>query len=181
MKWTTKNILLFVAVSAVWIYLGFKAYNYFYGEQEILESKTDLDLETDLLPTGSSLKSYALSDISYRDPFLDKVPSKSKYRKATSGRNHTSTPTNRHNISTRNLSKQNSKDHNKNTSINWPLIIYKGIIENPESGRTAGLLKINDREMFFLKGETFFGVTVNHIFADSVEVSFAKDFKTIVK
>lgn len=102
----------------------------------------------------------------YRDPFLGKkVKVKSKIRFAQNTKSSNSKQTNT----------------NKTTSLEWPVIQYKGMIKNNNAQRRVGIVNIGNQEFLIKEGNVINEVKFITINKNFIKVRFQKEQKTIAK
>ena len=172
MKWTAKNTVLVVLVIAVWSFIGYRAYDYFYGTDELdPEVISDAEASHDKISQTKRLN-YNLRSQDYRDPFLGRT-FRTNYRAVS---NHVSVGQNE-NTSRRSGVRANAQDKEPKQAIIWPKIVYKGIVQNPNKGNQAALVSVDGYDLFYLKGETIKGLTVLDIYTDSIRLKHQGEIK----
>jgi hypothetical protein len=65
--------------------------------------------------------------------------------------------------------------------VNWPLIVYGGIIKNKANNKTCSIIKINNIEYIMSVGDVCKDVKLIKTYKDSVLVMYDNAIKTIVK
>lgn len=65
--------------------------------------------------------------------------------------------------------------------LEWPAIIYGGMIKNQKSNKQFVLLQINGQANVMKQGDVKNGVELLVIFKDSIQVSFKKEIRIIKK
>lgn len=65
--------------------------------------------------------------------------------------------------------------------LQWPTLIYGGMIKNQQSSKQLALVKVNGKEIILKEGEMAGSVEIVKIFKDSVEVRMGKAVKVIRK
>ena len=65
--------------------------------------------------------------------------------------------------------------------INWPKISFGGIVKNQKSNKQVIIINIGEVGHLMKAGDVVSGVTLKKVFNDSIQVSFEKENKTIVK
>ena len=68
----------------------------------------------------------------------------------------------------------------KQLVFNWPLITYKGLIENKKASHKTGIIHFNNKSCLIREGDTLQGVSFFRLFKDSVKLKSGKQFKTVV-
>jgi hypothetical protein len=104
--------------------------------------------------------------LNYADPFLCKANG-SGVRDGNNLKNSSSSKM-------KDLSQLNEKK-----PIEWPLLIYGGIVKNMTSDNTICLVKINGKSKMFKSGDMKEDIKLLKIYKDSVVVSFYNEKKTI--
>lgn len=66
-------------------------------------------------------------------------------------------------------------------AVQWPAIIYGGMIKNQQSTRQLALVKINGKENILKAGEMVGTIELAKIYKDSIEVKMGKEKKVVKK
>jgi len=113
-----------------------------------------LNIESTLLDTFSIVANY-------RDPFLGKMISINKpvFNSLT----------------------KIAKTQKTIQSVQWPLIVYNGMIKNQKSNKQVVMVQINGQSNLMREKEIFAGIELMKIYKDSIEVGYQKQMKIIKK
>ncbi|MFA6924756.1 MAG: hypothetical protein WC223_10955 [Bacteroidales bacterium] len=65
--------------------------------------------------------------------------------------------------------------------LNWPKIVYGGIIKNKSSNKTVIIVNINGIGKLMSEGEIFNNIRIKKIYKDSIIAEFNNETKKIVK
>lgn len=145
-----KNIILGVAVLAVWGSIGYKIVS-------SLQKSSVVDLpSTNVFKTaGIKVKKENFSiDASYRDPFLNEV--KERVVKPTSD----------------DIFSQKTKPQ-----VRWPEIKYNGLVETSTKSKKVGLLQVNKKVFLVNDRDTTAKLQVVEIYKDSIRLKFSNEEK----
>ena len=105
--------------------------------------------------------------LNYPDPFLKGEAQVYNYTK-------TILPQANYNKTTVNTAKTK-----ENVQVNWPVIVYGGIIKNKGNNKTCSIIKINGVEYLMNVGGTYKDVTLIKVYKDSAIVQYKNIKKTI--
>ncbi|MGV6862283.1 MAG: hypothetical protein ACWA41_10955 [Putridiphycobacter sp.] len=165
-----KNTIALIAVLLIWGYLIKSKFNFFSNENTEAIAPTASNFVS---PKIYSKDTFALV-LSDHDPFLSgKGYSQYKPQKQinTNGVNQNRTPI-----------VQPQKVMPDAKTMVWPRIAYYGYVKNRTKGKKqACLIGINQSMQKMTMGETQNGVTLTHIYHDSIRVTFNQTSKTILK
>ncbi len=165
-----KNTIALIAVLLIWGYLIKSKFNFFSNENTEAIAPTTSNFVS---PKIYSKDTFALV-LSDHDPFL-----------SGNGYSHY-TPQKPINANAVNQNRtpivQPQKLVTNNQPIVWPKIAYYGYVKNRTKGKKQACLIGIDQAMHKMTiGETQNGVTLTHIYHDSVRVTFNQMSKTIIK
>jgi len=158
-------ILLPVAI-LIWGGIIFKIISYYFDKNTpdiVMTDNTMMNFPKNAIDTFSLL-------LNYPDPFLKSMAVFSNPGNVSYQRNNSK--------STVGLNNRNTKEIVK---VNWPAIVYGGIIKNKESKKTCSIVKINGVEHIMSVGDVYNDVHLLKLYKDSVVVSFKNNKKTFVK
>lgn len=158
--------ILFLAVVIIWGYVGFQFINGMSAEEEELS----LDELTDSSPTPIKLNTKQALKLNYQDPFLkSQIISQKKI------------------VPTVNQQKPSSIKKTEAiptiiTTFNWPVITYKGLIQNQNrTNRVLGLIQIDGKECLVKPGEKINNLLITSIKKDKVEISADGQTKSFLR
>jgi hypothetical protein len=151
-----KNIILGILVIFVWGLIAYKVLSYF---------KDGSNIE---LPNSNPIKSAGIKvkkekfriDASYSDPFLKEVKVKSSSTRGNQGYNDYQ-------------GYQPTK-----VQVNWPEIVYGGIIETTDKNSRIGLLKIKNSNFLVKTQDSVMNVRVLYVYKDSINLRYSNEVKT---
>jgi hypothetical protein len=151
------NIILIIAVIALWGTVGYRSVkNFFYTKEEFITENKKQNIKSILTQRDT----FNLGTLKY-DPFLKKsIPKQTKIT----------------------IHKTNKPQPKKNpeTEISFPDVKYFGYIKSGKNPEVL-LLKINNKLCRIHKGENKDGILIKKIYEDSIRISFNKTLRTIIK
>jgi hypothetical protein len=152
MKKKRNTYILLVVVLLVWSMVIYRFFSY-----------TGPEIPESAAPSTMSLKPIAIKkretfsiDVNYRDPFLGKM-----YLPVTSG-------------------KAKKKKHIVPEPIQWPQVIYKGIVSDNKNKKKVFMLIINGRAYMMKEKETQDEITLKRGNRQSITVKFKGDLTDIL-
>lgn len=150
-----KNIFLLIpAVLIIWGLIAYKIFS-------VVNPSDDLNYITNehrtFVPDSLQAEIKFKLDLNYRDPFLGRIISKKP-----------------------SVSKKQSKLRVKKTEIQFPPIVYNGLIKPKKVGRTTlYMVSINNKQHFFSTGTEIDGVTLLEGNDKEISIQFQKIKKQI--
>lgn len=163
------NIILILVVLALWGTIAYKSIYRFFPNEIDNPSITNSNLSINLQKIKKD--TFALQPLN-RDPFLDKSLQTEKKIISTNNSNVV--------IPKAKITKPPKVVVAKPIPV-WPTIAYYGYIKSYQKSEELVLVKINNQLEKMRKNQNIEGVKILRVFKDSIEVTFNKQKRYIVK
>lgn len=152
MKNKTKTYILLIAVVSIWGFIGYKVIMGLNPKETI---NLPLSQNVTFNPkTNITVDTFSVATVN-RDPFLGELLTKKKSFKKPIKKTH--------------------------KVVQWPPIIYNGIVGKENSNDKICIVSINGQQLFFKKNQELKGVKLIKANAKEIVVTYKGDRKTIVK
>lgn len=168
MKNKKATYLLVFSVIVIWGIIIYRIFSHVYGTDAPNVAPVALSVDSTFTFVDSSYK----LKLNYKDPFLKGgyVPVSNSNKTV----NNNSKPGIRRRIN------QSAQPTVKQTVV-WPEIQFSGIILNDKSTEELGLVNINNASYLFREGESRKEILLIKLYADSIQVRYKEEIKTIKK
>lgn len=162
------NIILILIVLGLWSTIAYKSLNRFFSNDIANNSNPNSNIGFNLKKIKKD--TFLLQNL-HRDPFLDR----------TLIEEHNTTGITSSNIVVPKTKIVRPKVITTKPIPVWPSIAYYGYIKSYQKSEELVLVKINNQLEKMRKNQNIDGVTILHVFKDSIEVEFHKQKKYILK
>lgn len=163
MKNKKLSVVMITIVVAVWGMVIYKLVESFFPKEEKVEipvvNKNDYTIQKVQADTFSI-------SLNYRDPFLHRSASASTNNNTPKKANSTATA---------------PKPAPQPSSINWPAIVYNGMIKNKTSNKLQAMIQVNGQSHLMKTGDAVAGIIIKSITKDSIGVAMGTEKKFVNK
>jgi len=150
--------LLTAAVIAIWSIIGYKLYQFLNQNNTTQNAR----IESTAVPEKDSVVTYALL-ANYKDPFL------------------TRTSKTLHTLPYSKSSRQAKVPVSPKEATPWPLIKYKGLVENNSASRRIALIYVGGVSSLVKEGDFVGALKVTRIWNDSVKIEMNSRIRYVRK
>lgn len=175
MKKKSLTYFLLPVAFAVWGIIGYKIWKSISKDEEIV-----LELAAPIRPLSQEnyfLDQTPVLKLDYPDPFLNQLVPITPSVVNSDG--YSNLPLINSNHRVRSIAVLPATTSSSAQLIVWPMVDYRGIIENRQRGTRIAILAINGTSYLFKERQNQQNITLIHIYSDSVSLSFKNQQKTV--
>jgi hypothetical protein len=154
--------LLIIIVACVWGAILFRLFNFLNKDER---QNVQINIHSGSIESVTNYDSVALI-ANYPDPFFSNHPRELK-----------------NSFLSKNIKEKIEKTAitiPENRRVEWPPIIYSGIIIHKGTNKAVGMATINNQDFIVWQDSTYMGIHINKLFSDSISVMYKKE-RAIIK